>query len=385
MKQGLPLIVVSANLAWNLVNFREGLIRALIAHGYRVLAVAPPDPVMAARLIAMGCSFVPLAIDAKGLSPLRDLRALWAYYRLLRRHRPAAFLGWTIKPNVYGSLAAGWLGIAALPNVSGLGTAFIRDNLLTRLVKALYRAGFRRAPMVFFQNRDDRDLFLAARLVRASQAHLLPGSGIDTAHWSPPPGGRPPHGHFLMIARVVADKGVREYAAAARALKARWPDARFRLLGPLDAANRTAIAAAEVRAWEAEGLIEHVAPRDDPRDLIAAADFVVLPSYREGLSRVLLEAAAMARPAIASDVPGCRDVVRDGINGYLCAPRDAAALAAAMERALRTTDADWQRMGQAGRDRVLADFTPEKVISLYLDALSAAGAGPVPLAVPMQN
>lgn len=375
MKESAPLIMVSANLAWNLVNFREGLIRALIAKGYRVLAVAPPDPAMEARLSAMGCSFAPLQIDAKGLSPLRDLKALWGYYRLLRRHRPAAFLGWTIKPNVYGSLAAGWLGIAALPNVSGLGTAFIRDNLLTRLVKALYRAGFHRAPVVFFQNGDDRDLFLAARLVRIAQAQLLPGSGIDTAHWSPPPGGRPPRGHFLMIARVVADKGVREYAEAARALKARWPDARFRLLGPLDAANRTAIAATEVRAWEAQGLIEHLPPRDDPRDLIAAADFVVLPSYREGLSRVLLEAAAMARPAIASDVPGCRDVVRDGINGYLCAPRDAAALAEAMERALRTTDAEWERMGQAGRDRVMADFTPDKVTGLYLDALNAAGAG----------
>lgn len=367
-----PRIVVSANLAWNLVNFREALIRALIDQGFDVVAAAPPDSAMEQRLVAMGCTFAAIPVDAKGLSPLRDLATLAAYARLFRLVRPVAYLGWTIKPNVYGALAAARLGIPAFPNVSGLGTAFIRRNLLTRLVKQLYRTGFRRAPAVFFQNADDRDLFLAEGLVRPGQARLLPGSGVDTVHWTPPSGPRPPRGHFLMIARVVADKGVREYAEAARLVKARWPQARFRLLGPLDVANRTAIAEAEVRGWEAEGLIEHLPATDDVRPALAEADFIVLPSYREGLSRVLLEAGAMARPAVTTDVPGCRDVVRDGFNGYLCAPRDAASLAAALNRACVTGDSEWAAMGARARAHVEAGFSPAAVTMLYRRALEDA-------------
>lgn len=365
--------MVCANQAWNLVNFREGLIRALLAQGFRVLAVAPPDPGQEAKLAAMGCAFAPLAIDAKGLSPWRDLQTLIELRRLIRVHRPAAYLGWTIKPNVYGSLAAHWCGVPAFPNVSGLGTAFITNNLLTRLVKGLYRAGFALATRVFFQNQDDRDLFVNAGLVREEQVRLLPGSGIDTDHWATPPGGRPKGRAFLMIARVVADKGTREYAEAARQLRERFPQARFRLLGPIDVANRTAISADEVRGWVANGAIEYLEPRDDVRGAIVGADFVVLPSYREGLSRVLLEAAAMGRPIVTTDVPGCRDVVRDGENGYLCAARDADALAAALERALETDDQTWARMAAAGRARVIAEFSPDRVTEIYLSALAEAG------------
>ncbi len=365
--------MVCANQAWNLVNFRSGLIRALLQCGYRVLAVAPADAAMAARLTAMGCEFAEVPIDAMGLSPLRDIATWRALRRLIRRHRPAAWLSWTIKPNVYGALAAAAEGVPAFPNVSGLGTAFIRRNFLTLVVKALYRAGFRRASTVFFQNGDDSALFREAGLVRAGQVRLLPGSGIDPEHFAPTGPDRPARRHFLMVARVVADKGVREYAEAARLVRVNWPDARFSLLGFLDVANRTAITAAEVQSWQDSGLIEYLAPVDDVRPAVAAADFIVLPSYREGLSRVLLEAAAMGRPIVTTDVPGCRDIVTEGVNGYLCAPRDAAALAAACERAAATDDADWHAMAQAGRARILAEFSEERVTALYLRALHDAG------------
>jgi glycosyltransferase involved in cell wall biosynthesis len=371
--------MVSANEAWNLCNFREGLIRALVGRGLRVLAVAPPDPVHEARLRALGCEFAPVRIDSMGISPRRDLRCLLDYLRLMRRHRPAALLGWTIKPNVYGSLAAGLCGVPALPNISGLGTAFIRRNLLTRVVTALYRTALRRAPVVFFQNADDRAVFVEGGMVRAGQARLLAGSGVDTAYWAPPPGPRPARGHFLMIARVVADKGVREFVDAARIVRQTSPQARFTLLGPVDVANRTAIPRAEIAGWVDEGLIELHPPLDDVRPAIAGADFVVLPSYREGLSRVLLEASAMARPIVTTDVPGCRDVVREGENGFLCAARDGAALAAAMERALALDDDRWAAMGAAGRARVKREFAVSAVTSAYLDALVLAGAIP-PLA-----
>lgn len=371
-----PLVIVCANLAWNLVNFRAGLISSLIERGYRVLAVAPPDAEMEARLAAMGCSFAPVEIDSKGLSPLRDMATLLAFRRIIKAHRPAAWLSWTIKPNVYGSLAARLEGVKAFPNVSGLGTAFIRRNLLTRIVTQLYRAGFARADRVFFQNTDDRDLFVNLGMVGARQAALLPGSGIDARHWAPRNSARPGPNRFLMIARVVADKGVREYVEAARLARGRFPEARFALMGPLDVANRTAISREEVARWQAEGAIEYLPPSDDVRDALEAADWVVLPSYREGLSRVLLEAAAMARPIVTTDVPGCRDVVTDGVNGFLCEARDAASLAGAIERAAACDDDRWRAMGQAGRARVQSDFSQERVTGIYLQALESAGIAP---------
>ncbi len=368
-----PVIVVCANQAWNLVNFRADLIRALVGAGCRVVVAAPPDPEMQARLEALGATFEPLPLDAKGLVPHRDLATLWAIRRLLIRLRPDAWLSWTIKPNVYGALIAGRLGIPALPNVSGLGTAFIRRNLLTLAAKHLYRAGFRKAAVVFFQNATDRDEFVGAGTVLAGQARLLPGSGIDPQRFAPPPGGRPGHRRFLMLSRVVADKGVREFVEAARLTRTRWPDARFILMGEVGAPNRTAIARSEVDGWIKEGVIDHLDPVADVRPQIAAADFVVLPSYREGLSRVLVEAGAMGRPAIATDVPGCRDIVSDGINGYLCAARSGQALAAAFERAAQTNDADWEKMAQAARERVISQFSTGGVTALYFQALADAG------------
>lgn len=369
-------MIVCANLAWNLVNFRSGLIESLIARGYRVLAVAPPDAAMENKLAAIGCAFAAVPIDSKGLSPLRDIRTLLVLRKIIKSHRPAAWLSWTIKPNVYGSLAARFAGVPSFPNVSGLGTAFIRRNLLTEIAKRLYRTGFARAHRVFFQNTDDRDLFVSLGMVRARQAALLPGSGIDADHWAPASDARPGPNRFLMIARVVADKGVREYAEAAKAVRARFPDARFALMGPLDVANRTAIAREEVARWQDEGAIEYLPPADDVRAAVNAADWIVLPSYREGLSRVLLEAAAMARPIVTTDVPGCRDVVTEGVNGFLCEARDAASLAAALERAAACDDSRWRAMGQAGRERVRTEFSQERVTQLYLEALDSAGIVP---------
>ena len=202
---------------------------------------------------------------------------------------------------------------------------------------------------------------------------MLPGSGINTEYFSPSPRGRPARRNFLMISRLLADKGVREYAAAATVLRGKWPDARFRLVGPSAVANRRVISKDELQSWIDSGTIEYAGALDDVRGAIEQADFVVLPSYREGLARVLLEAGAMGRPAVTTDVPGCRDVVTDGINGYLCEARNAASLASALERAAATEDEAWQAMARAGRKRVLSQFSNERVSALYLAALAEAG------------
>ncbi|NBC34946.1 glycosyltransferase [Novosphingobium sp. FSY-8] len=375
--QQAPLVMVCANQAWNLVNFRGSLIRALIGAGYRVMAVAPHDPMWSQRLRDMGCDCADMPMEAAGTSLWQEARLLARMVALMRRVRPAAFLGWTIKPNCYGALAARLCGVPAIPNVSGLGTAFIRRNLLTLVAGGLYRLAFARCPTVFFQNGDDRDLFLRLGLVRGDQVRLLPGSGIDLARFAVPPGGRPTGRRFVLIARLLADKGVREFVAAARMLRGVMPEARFVLVGQVGVANRTAIAQDELDGWLAEGVVEWQPPVEDIRPVIAGAEWVVLPSYREGLSRVLLEAAAMGRPIVTSDAPGCRDIVREGENGFLAPVADADGLAAALCRAGALDDAAWGAMAACGRARVEAEFAESRVIALYLQALCAAGVGAV--------
>lgn len=366
-------IVLSANSDWNIVNFRQGLVRGLRSAGYEPVVIAPQDPDSDQRMRDLGVERLPIAIDRAGLNPVADLQLLLKYRSLLKRLRPAAYLSYTIKPNIYGSFAAASLGIPAIPNVSGLGTAFIQDGGLQALVTRLYRIGFARAPVVFFQNREDRDLFVSRRIVRPEQSKVLPGSGVDLDYFvpTPLPKGAPV---FLFIGRLLRDKGVVEFVEAARLLRREFPAARFQLLGGLDEGNRTGISAAELAAWVREGIVDHLGTTDDVRPAIAAATVIILPSYREGLPRSLLEAAAMARPVIASDVPGCRDVVDDGVNGLLCKVRDATSLAESMRRLAHLPRPQQIAMGEAGRRKVQERFSEALVVQAYLDVL--AGVNP---------
>ena len=369
-------VVISINAAWNIVNFRLGLISALEREGFAVTALAPPDAYVG-RLSDLGIPYVPIAMDKKGLSPAADLILLLRYYRILRRLKPAAYLGFTAKPNVYGSIAARLLGIPVINNVAGLGTAFIRPGRLAKLLLWLYRLAFRRSATVFFQNPEDMALFLERGVVRPAQAVLLPGSGIDLARSRPPaaPQAERPGFTFLLVGRLIRDKGVGEFVEAARLVKARHPAARFQLLGFLDVENRTAISRDDIDRWAAEGLIDYLGEAEDVRPHLAAADCIVLPSYREGMPRVLLEGAAMARPLIATDVPGCRTLVRDGENGLLCAVRDAQSLADAMLRMIAMPAAKRDALAATGRRIVEQEYDEKIVAARYLAAVTAALAG----------
>jgi glycosyltransferase involved in cell wall biosynthesis len=366
------MIVLSINTSWNIVNFRSGLIRRLQAAGYDVVAVSPSDAHVA-TLTAVGVRHVPIAIDSKGLSPVGDLRLLAEYRRILKRLRPAAFLGWTIKPNVYGSLAAHSLGIPVINNISGLGTTFIKVGLLTRLVRLLYRSALARSATVFFQNPHDRDLFVSQRMVKAEQTALLPGSGIDLADFAlaGPEEERMPF-TFLMVARLLRDKGVIEFAEAARIVRAKRPEIRIQLLGFLDVANRTAVDRKTVEGWVADGTLEYLGEASDVRPYLAAASAVVLPSYREGMPRSLLEAAAMGKPLVATDVPGCTEIARAGENAFLCTARDAGSLAEAMLTMLDLTTEARTEMGRKSRAIAETEFDTVVVETRYLDALSRA-------------
>jgi glycosyltransferase involved in cell wall biosynthesis len=348
------------------------LIRALIENGHDVIAVAPSDEYVP-KLISLGCRYVPMPMDNQGTHPGRDLILLWRFLRLMRSERPDVFLGYTVKPNVYGSLAARLLGILVINNIAGLGAVFIKEGWLVQVVRWLYRVALSRSTKVFFQNDDDRQLFIGGGLVRTEVTELLPGSGIDLNRYRPTLKPSVNTGdskfRFLLIARMLRDKGVGEYVEAARLLSQRWPHAEFCLLGFLDVLNPTAISQAEMDAWAAQGFVNYLGVSEDVRDAIATADCVVLPSYREGTPRTLLEAAAMARPIIATDAVGCREVVDDGVNGYLCKVRNAKDLAEKMAKMLMLPSELRYEMGLRGRAKMEAEFDEQIVIGKYLAAI----------------
>ena len=369
-----PVVVISANSCWNIVNFRASLIRALQDDGYRVVVVAPQDPHVAA-LGALGAAFVPLAMNSSGVSVREDAGLFLRYLKHFRALKPAAYLGYTAKPNIYGSLAAQAVGARVINNVSGLGTAFIKRGPLTRIVSALYRLTFRRSHKVFFQNPDDLQLFVGAGLVAAAKADLLPGSGVDLQHFKPSRAQRKPGPfRFLFVGRLLWDKGIAEYVEAARLVRRDHREVIFQILGQIGAINRTAVPSSDLERWRAEGIIDYLGESDDVRGAISEADCVVLPSYREGLPRALLEGSGMGKPLIATDVPGCRDVVVDGETGYLCDVRSGDALAGAMLKILEASDDERSMMGSRGRRKVELEFCQRRVIAKYLDALGGPGA-----------
>lgn len=362
-------ILMTANAAWNICNFRRPLVEALSADGHRITVLAPPDDSVA-DLERIGCRFIPLEMSVKGLNPIEELKLQRRLKRIFREEQPDAILSFTIKNNIFGAWAARSAGVPFVPNVTGLGTAFLSGELLQTIAEQLYRRAFGKLPVVFFQNEDDRDLFLDRKLVRADQARLLPGSGIDLVRFTAaemPSADAPPV--FLMIARLLRDKGVIEFVEAARLIKARQPSARFQLLGAAGSENRTAIDIATVEGWVADGVVEYLGTTSDVRPVIAAATCVVLPSYREGAPRTLIEAAAMGRPLIATDVPGCRAVVDHDVSGFLCEVRNVDSLATAMESFLALSPDARTTMGKAGRAKMEREYDQALVVAAYREAL----------------
>ncbi len=368
-------VLITVNASWNVANFRRGLIEALLADGHRITVLAPIDE-HSQQLVEMGCRFIPLEMKVQGLSPPRDMGLLLRFLRHFRRERPDMVFSYTIKNNIFGALAARMLGIPFVPTITGLGTAFLSGPLLQGLAEFLYRISFRSVREVFFQNSDDRDFFLERGLITKDKALLVGGSGADLAHFSMSEIADSGRGvTFLMIGRVLRDKGVLEYINAARLVKKDYPRAHFMLLGKVGADNRSAISAETVKEWVDEGIVCHIDYTDDVRPVIAKAECVVLPSYREGAPRTLLEGAAMGRPIITTDVPGCRQVVEDGRTGFLCEARSSKSLRDAMVRFIKLSHRRRVEMGRAGREKIERQFSERAVIDAYRQSLTRIVGG----------
>jgi len=361
-------VLICSNYAWTIINFRLPLIKRLIKNGYRVVVVTQYDG-YENQIAEYVDEIRPLFISRKGVNPFVDSITLLNLVICFRKLKPYYLLLFTIKPVIYGAVAAKLFNIKTIVMITGLGTAFIADNWITRLVKLLYRFALSSVVAAFFQNNDDKELFLKSNLINPNVCKLTPGSGIDSRQF--PYRSLPQNNNltFILIARMLWDKGIGEYVEAAKIIKLKYPNTKFELLGALGVENRTAISAETMAVWVNEGSVEYLGETFDVKPYIEKASCVVLPSYREGTSRILLEAASIGRPIIASDVPGCREVVENKISGLLCRSKDSLDLSDKMEMMINLSFQERKMMGIKGREKIEKEFNQNIVNDLFIDAL----------------
>jgi glycosyltransferase involved in cell wall biosynthesis len=350
-----------------------GFIQALQAEGVEVHTIAPVDE-YTKRLTEANCIHHPLKMDSRGSNPIKDSALIVELLLIYKKIKPDIILHYTIKPNVYGTFAAALLGIPVINNVCGLGTVFLKKNLVSAIAIFLYKISFRFPEKVFFQNQEDLHLFVNNKLIAKEKADLLPGSGIDLKKFLPTAFKRNHLFTFIMISRLIIDKGVLEYIEAIKILKAKGIQARFQILGAKDPEHKRGIKLDVIEEWINHGLIEYLGTTDNVRPHIGNADCVVLPSYREGTPRALLEAASLCKPMIATDVPGCHQIVRDNYNGFLCNLKDAEDLAEKMESMLSLDDEQLQQFGKNGRQLVEREYDESIVIDKYIDSINTLRA-----------
>ncbi|WP_397473713.1 glycosyltransferase family 4 protein [Pusillimonas sp.] len=365
-----------AGFADSILQFRGALLDALRSQGLDVHVAAPnlpPRSPARRELEARGFTAHDIPLRRTGMNPAADLKTLFALWRLMRRVRPHYTLGYTIKPVIYGTLAA-WL--ARVPRryalITGLGYTFQGDGksdrkLLRSLAQGLYRLGLKKAHAAFFQNPDDKALFCSLSIISNGQdAHVVNGSGVDLDQYQVAP--LPAATHFLLIARLLGDKGVREYAAAAARMRSTYPECVFSLAGWIDD-SPDAIHEKELQDWTSSGAIHYLGRLQDVRPAVAASSVYVLPSYREGTPRTVLEAMAMGRAVITTDAPGCRQTVEEGGNGHLVPPRSVDALVQAME-ALHSSPSRIAAMGKRSRAIAEQKFDVHKVNAYMLSKMN---------------
>jgi glycosyltransferase involved in cell wall biosynthesis len=369
----MKIITISANTSWYLFNFRASTIRKLRDGGFRVVCLTPDDEYRHKLVSEVGCEWLPLAMNNKGSNPFQDAGLVWQFFRHYKKLKPAAALHFTIKNNVYGTWAARSLGIPVINNISGLGTAFIHRGFVSFVVRLLYRTSQPFAHCIFCQNEDDLAQLVAAKLVPPRLLKLLPGSGVDLNRFRPEL--NKDHGgsfRFLYAGRMLADKGLGELISAVSLLNRTEPRCVLWLSGFSDAGNSSAISNDQLNEWAAQPWIEWLGPTDHIEKIYANVDCVVLPSYREGMPRSLLEAGAMGRPVVATNVPGCRHIVEDGFNGLLCEARSSDSLHQAMRRMMNMGTEDRKKMGHNGRTRVAERFGEQLVVETTIEAVKSA-------------
>ena len=363
-------IIFSSNISWSIYNFRLKLLKSLQKEGHEIYTVANEDE-YSVKLVNEGFCFKAINSNNNTTNPLEDLKTIYNYYKIYKKIQPDIICHNAIKPNIYGTIAAGMLNIPVINNISGLGTLFIKKSISTKVAKILYKFSQSKATKVFFQNNDDLNLFLNNKLINELKVQVIPGSGVDTSRFIPNDKIKEEYFQFLFIGRLLYDKGIREYVDAVRMLKKKYPEVKFNILGPLYKNNVTAISEEVLESWVKNNEIIYLGQSDNVEDVMKNVHCVVLPSYREGLSKVLIEASSMGLPIVTTDVPGCRDVVIDNETGFLCEVRNSKNLAKKMEKMLLLSEDKRKEMGDKGRKRAIAIFDEQIIIQHYKNVINA--------------
>lgn len=363
-------IGIVLNTAWNIYNFRLGLVKAFLEAGHEVFAIAPMDDFVP-KLEATGCKFIPLIhLSRKGVNPINDLKFAYELYQIYKKNQLDIVLQYTIKPNIYGCLAARFSKTKTISTVTGLGYSFLSDGLVNKIVKQLYKIAFKSGSCIAFQNRDDKQLFEELGLCPPSKTTLIKGSGINTSYFAPMPKTQETDRLvYLFVGRLLYDKGIVELLDASKVLKSKCPNVEVWVVGAIDEGNPSAVNKTVVDECEILGVIKYWGASSDVRSIMQNADIVVLPSYREGLPRVMLESLAMAKPVITTDAAGCRETVVDGKNGFIVPVKDSKTLAEAMINMYNLTQEERKEMGAIGRKMALEEFDEQAIIKRYFDEI----------------
>jgi glycosyltransferase involved in cell wall biosynthesis len=366
-------IALVANSTWSVYNFRMDLIRHLLSD-FEVLIIAPRDE-FAEELEKAGCIYLDIRFNNRSENPLLDFVLYKSLKNIYEAEKPDFIFHYVIKPNIYGSLAASKCAIQSVAVITGLGYTFDRHGWLNRVVSILYRKSLKKATEVWFLNEEDAAVFINRKLVTSEKIKILPGEGINTTHFYPQankPVARSKAFQFLMSTRLLKSKGVGVYVEAARILKNKHHDIRFELIGFFEKHHPDSISESELKYWQRKGVIHYSGFARDVRPFLRQADCFVFPSfYHEGIPRCLLEAAAMELPIITSLNTGCKEVVQEGVNGFLCAPNNARDLAARMEEMMALSADQRANLGRNGRELVSNKFDIKKILLEYDKTLSS--------------
>ena len=361
-------IAIVVNNSWYAWNMRANLGFAFQNEGYEVVFICPYDKY--SENIKKHFGYENIDINSKGTNPIEDIKTIYNFYKTYKKIKPSIILHYNIKPNIYGTIAASMLNIPTINNIAGLGTLFIKQNFITKIAKFLYKFSQSRATKIFFQNQDDFKMFREEGLVDKNKCDVLPGSGVDIEKFIPIEKKSDGVFRFILISRMLWAKGIQEFVDAAKIMKKKYNNIEFQLLGHLDVDSPTAIQKEQMEIWVAEGNVKYLGSSDNVKVEISKADCVVLPSfYREGTPRILLESASMEKPIITTDNVGCRDVVDNGINGFICKIKDSKDLVIKMEAMLNLTMEDRKKMGEAGRIKIVNQFDEKIVIEKYLSSI----------------
>lgn len=362
-------IVISANSGWNIYNFRFNLVKKLLESKYNIIIVTPFDQYVE-KLTKLGCKYACLEFNSKSFSPFSNFFLIIKYYRIFKQYDVDVFFGFTIKPNIFGSIVANICDIPTFNNITGLGTTFLRSNFLEFFVKYLYKFSLKKSKIVFFHNLYDQKLFLNKKIVNSNQSKLLPGSGIDLNSFINKKiyKIKSPNLMFLYVGRIILDKGINEFLESAKIIKKSFPSIQFNILGPVE--NNQSMIGKKLSDYHNKKIISYLGSTNDVRSYISEVDCIILPSYREGLPRTILEAFALSKPVISTNVPGCNEIVIDGVNGLLCLSRNIKSLTETIIKFIKLPLSVQQSFGNAGRILVEKKYDEKIVINAYLNYLS---------------